>query len=173
MKRGLTLGKFAPFHKGHQHLLETALSEMDEVIVIVYNADEVTDIPIEVRAGWIRTLYPRVRVVEARDGPQMVGDDPRIRSMHEDYIINRLKISGITCFYSGEFYGDHMSRALGAVNRQVDPGRKKHPISGTRIRENPFKFREWVHPVVFRDLTAGATPPGATRAGENDQDGEP
>ena len=30
--RGLTLGKFAPLHKGHQLVFETALREMDEVM---------------------------------------------------------------------------------------------------------------------------------------------
>ena len=38
--RGLTLGKFAPLHKGHQLVIETALSEMDEVVVIIYDCLE-------------------------------------------------------------------------------------------------------------------------------------
>ena len=62
---GLTLGKFAPFHKGHQYIVETALAEMDELIVLIYNASDVTDIPLQVRAGWIRALYPRVTVTES------------------------------------------------------------------------------------------------------------
>ncbi len=33
--RGLTLGKFAPLHKGYQLVIETALREMDEVVTIV------------------------------------------------------------------------------------------------------------------------------------------
>ena len=49
-KTGLTLGKFAPLHKGHQYLIETALAEMDEVVVMIY-ATEVTDIPLNVRAA--------------------------------------------------------------------------------------------------------------------------
>ena len=28
-KVGFTIGKFAPLHKGHQYLIETALKEMD------------------------------------------------------------------------------------------------------------------------------------------------
>ena len=32
---GFTIGKFAPLHKGHQLLIETALKEMDEVYVVV------------------------------------------------------------------------------------------------------------------------------------------
>ncbi len=60
--RGLVLGNFAPLHGGHQLLIETALAETDEVTVIVYHAPETTDVPLNVRAGWIRKIYPPVRV---------------------------------------------------------------------------------------------------------------
>ena len=33
-KVGLTLGKFAPLHKGHQYLFETALSEINHLIIV-------------------------------------------------------------------------------------------------------------------------------------------
>jgi phosphopantetheine adenylyltransferase len=59
-QRGLTLGKFAPFHKGHQFLIETALSQMDEVIVIIYEAREATSVPINIRVGWILPKYLEV-----------------------------------------------------------------------------------------------------------------
>jgi len=36
-KCGLTLGKFAPLHQGHQYVIETALTEMDEVVLIIYD----------------------------------------------------------------------------------------------------------------------------------------
>lgn len=35
---GLARGKFAPLHRGHQHVIETALREMDHVIVVIYDA---------------------------------------------------------------------------------------------------------------------------------------
>ena len=47
-----------------------------------------------------------------------------------------------------------MSQALGAVNRIVDSGRATIPVSATRIREDPFSFREFLHPRVYRDLVA-------------------
>ncbi len=34
---GLTLGKYAPLHQGHQMVIETALAEMDHVIVVIYD----------------------------------------------------------------------------------------------------------------------------------------
>jgi HTH-type transcriptional repressor of NAD biosynthesis genes len=79
--RGLTLGKFAPLHKGHQFLIETALAEMDEVIVMVYDCPETTAVPLSVRAAWLRQLYPRIRVIEAWDGPTEIGDTPQIKAI--------------------------------------------------------------------------------------------
>jgi NadR type nicotinamide-nucleotide adenylyltransferase len=165
-KRGLTLGKFAPFHKGHQSLIETALSEMDEVIAIVYDCPELTAVPLNVRANWIRTLYPTVQVVEAWDGPTEVGDTPEIKRRHEDYLLNHLKLTGITHFYSSEFYGEHVSQALGAVNRVVDCDRKAIPISATEIRKDPFKCREYLDPIVYRDLVANVVFLGAPSTGK-------
>lgn len=100
---------------------------------MVYDHPEPTSVPLSVRADWVRGLYPEARVVEARDGPNEVGDTPGIRKRHEDYVLNRLKLDRISHFYSGEFYGEHMSRALGAVNRIVDPGRETFPVSGTKV----------------------------------------
>ena len=165
-KRGLTLGKFAPFHQGHQFLMETMLSEVDEAIAVIYDCPEVTPVPLRVRANWIRQLYPNVQVIEAWDGPTEIGDTPEIKRKHEDYIINSLEIRGITHFYSSEFYGEHMSLALGAVNRLVDCDRKNVPISGTIIRNNPFLFREYLHPSVYRDLIANIVFLGAPSTGK-------
>lgn len=166
MKRGLTLGKFAPLHKGHQLVIETALAEMDELIVIIYDAPDTTDIPLNVRSCWLRKLYPQVKVVEAWDGPVEVGDTPEIKKRHEDYIITTLGIKGITHFYSSEFYGGHMSRALGAINRLVDPERKEIAISGSQIRQNPYQCREYLSPIVYRDMVTNVVFLGAPSTGK-------
>jgi HTH-type transcriptional regulator, transcriptional repressor of NAD biosynthesis genes len=149
---GLTLGKFAPFHRGHQLTIETALAETDHVIVMVYDCPEVTGIPLNVRCRWIRDIYPNVEVLEAWDGPLEVGNTPKIKRMHENYILKFLCGRQISHFYSSEFYGDHVSKVLGAVNRLVDPGRDKLPISGTLLRQNPYSYRQFFHPRVYRDL---------------------
>ncbi len=94
-------------------MIETALREMNEVMVIIYDCPETTNVPLPIRANWIKALYPSVQIIEAWDGPVEVGDTDQIRKAHEDYILNQLKIRGVTHFYSSEFYGDHVSRALG------------------------------------------------------------
>jgi HTH-type transcriptional repressor of NAD biosynthesis genes len=164
--RGLTLGKFAPLHRGHQFVIETALREMDEVVVIIYDCPETTAVPLTVRANWIHQLYPDVHVIEAWNGPTEVGDTPEIKKRHEDYILRHPQVKNITHFYSSEFYGEHMSAALGAVNRILDPNRQVVPISATIIRDNPFACRQYLHSHVYRDLITNVVFLGAPSTGK-------
>ena len=166
MTHGLTLGKYAPLHAGHHRVIETALAEMDRVTAIIYDCPETTLIPLNVRADWLRDLYPGLRVVEAWDGPVEVGDTSEIKRQHEAYIIEELGIRDVTHFYSSEFYGDHMSRALGAVNRLVDPERIDVPASGTLIRADPWRWRHYLHPRVYRDLITNVVFLGAPSTGK-------
>ena len=162
----MTLGKFAPLHAGHQLVLETALAEMDELVAIVYDCPETTTVPLTVRSDWIRKLYPRIGVIEAWDGPLEIGDTPDIKKRHEDYILHHLGVRGITHFYSSEFYGEHISRALGAVNRIVDDRRQMAPVSGTAVRQAPFACRRYLDPIVYRDLIVNAVFLGAPSTGK-------
>lgn len=166
MKTGLTLGKFAPLHKGHQLLIERALSQTDHLIVIVYDAPETTSVPLPVRSGWIRQLYPTVEVLDAWDGPTAVGDTPEIKKTHEEYLLRFLGNRTITHFFSSEFYGDHVSKALRAEDCRVDESRSTVPITGTAIRNDLFYNRQFLPPEVYRDLVTKVVFLGAPSTGK-------
>lgn len=166
MSTGLVLGKFAPLHHGHQYLIDTALRENEQVVVVIYNATEVTSIPLSKRADWIRKLYPTVTVIEAPDGPTVVGDTPEIKSLHENYLLQLLKDITIDAFYSSEFYGEHVSQAFNAKDRRLDTLRQKFPVSGTLVRENPYEYRHFVAPLVYRDLIKKVVFLGAPSTGK-------
>lgn len=166
LKIGLTLGKYAPLHRGHQLVIETGLSEVDEMMIIVYDSPQATEVPLSVRSGWIRSLYPSVRVLEAWNGPSEVGYSLETMQAHERYVIEVLGVHGVTHFYSSEPYGEHMSRALGAVDRRVDMERVHVPISAGEIRIDPFAHRGYVHPLVYRDLVANVVFLGAPCTGK-------
>jgi len=165
MRRGLTLGKYAPFHRGHQLVVDTALAEMGEVVVMIY-ATDVINVPLKVRAGWIRQLYPLVHIIEAWDGPDGYGDTAEIRHTQEAYILAKLKGLCITHFYSSEFYGDHVSRALGAVDRRVDEARSTVPISATMLRADYYAGRAFMDAKVYADLITKVCFMGAPSTGK-------
>jgi HTH-type transcriptional regulator, transcriptional repressor of NAD biosynthesis genes len=166
MTHGLTLGKFAPLHRGHQSLIETALAEVDHLTIMIYDAPEQTRLPLSLRAGWIRALYPQVEVIECPDGPREVGANQATTSMHDAYILKTVGKRAITHFYSSEFYGEHVSRALGASDRRIDSSRVRYPVSGTRIRQDTYAQREWIAPLVYRDLISKVVFLGAPSTGK-------
>ena len=163
---GFTLGKFAPLHAGHQYLIETGLAETDRFVALVYDAPETTPVPLPVRVGWIRDLYPQVDVLAGWGGPTAVGDAPAIRAAQEEFILESLGGRRVTHFYSSEFYGDHVSRALGAIDRRVDPQRARVPISGTAIRADPGSHRSFLLPRVRWDLLTKVVFLGAPSTGK-------
>jgi HTH-type transcriptional repressor of NAD biosynthesis genes len=165
-KTGLTLGKFAPLHKGHQFMIETALSEVDELIVLIYDTD-VVDVPLNIRAGWIKKLYPQVTVIEAWDGPDGYSSERAFEIIQEQYIIKTLNGRKITHFYSSEFYGAHVSKALGAVDRRLDETRQTVPVSATLVRSNPWQYRQLISDVVYRDLITKVVFVGAMSTGKS------
>jgi len=166
MTTGLVLGKFAPLHRGHQLLIDAALAENDRVVVLIYDAPETTVVPLDVRAGWLRRLYPRVEVREVHGGPTVVSDAPEIRRQHEATILEALDGRRIERFYSSEFYGAHVSTALGAADRRIDPERRRVPVSGTAIRRDPYAHRRFLDPIVYRDLVTKVVLLGAPSTGK-------
>lgn len=168
MTTGLYLGKYAPLHKGHQYVLETAIEETDEVYLIIYDEPDVIDIPVTVREKWINDMYPQVNTIQAWNGPEESGYTTAIQNAHEDYIAKLLPDTvDITHFYSSEPYGEHMSEFLNAKDRRVDPEREEVSISGTKIRNNPYKNRTYVADRVYSDMITNVVLLGGPSTGKS------
>jgi NadR type nicotinamide-nucleotide adenylyltransferase len=154
VKTGFTLGKYAPFHKGHEYVIATALKEVDHVIVIIYNASLVTNIPTRRRADWIHGIFPEVEIIIAEDGPQETGYTPEIIEKQNKYLKKLLEGRNIHSFYSSEEYGYYISKALQCDNRIVDLKRETVPINATKIREikNIRTIKDFVSKCVYDDI---------------------
>ena len=150
-KIGFTIGKFAPLHKGHQYLIETALKEMDKFYVIIYET-EVIKIPIQIRAEWIRKLYPNVEIIYALNPPKQYGLDEKSVKIQMDYLMPIIQNLNCTHFYSSEKYGEKVATYLNIVDRRVDEERKIVPINATSIRENLEKSKENIEEFILKDI---------------------
>ena len=150
MKIGFTIGKFAPLHKGHQFLIETALQEMDKMIVIVYDTDLI-DIPTEKRAGWIKELYPNVEIKFAHNPPKQYGLDEESVNIQMKYLTQIIGDEKPTHFYSSEKYGASVAKYMNLIDRRVDNDREMIPIRATIVRENLEENKKWIDPKVYND----------------------
>lgn len=162
---GLVLGKFAPFHRGHEHLLRHALAHCERVHALVYDAPE-TELPTQVRADWIRALYPSVNVIEGIGAPTASGRALRVQRLQEAYIHSVLP-EPVTHFFSSEWYGAHVSAALSAEDVRVDEARSAVPARGRDIRRDPGAHRALVDPIVFFDLVNRVVLLGAESTGKS------
>ena len=151
MKIGFTIGKFAPLHKGHQYLIEKGLKEMDKFYVIIYETD-VTKIPLETRANWIKEKYPEINLIYAKNPPSQYGLDEESVKIQTDYLKGLIKEKGVTHFYNSEPYGKFVARDLNLEEVQVDRQREKYPISGTEIRKNIVESKNYIDKEIYKDL---------------------
>lgn len=150
-KVGFTIGKFAPLHKGHQYLIETALKEVDEFYIVIYETNLIEN-PIEQRAEWIHKIYPSVKILYARNPPLQYGLDEESVKKQIDYLKYITKDISFTHFYSSEKYGYFVARDFNVKNRIVDSNRVNVNISGTRIRNDINKYSTFLDDIVLEDL---------------------
>ncbi len=151
MKIGFTIGKFAPLHKGHQYLIEKGLREMDKFYVIIYET-QVTNVPIETRASWIKQIYPEANIIYAKNPPSQYGLDEKSVKIQTDYLKKLVKDIKVTHFYNSEPYGKFVARDLKIEEVQVDRKRVKYPISGTAIRNSIKENEAYIEEIVYEDI---------------------
>ena len=129
MTLGLTVGKFYPFHLGHDHLIRTAKGQVDHLVVLVgFKPDH--RIPGSVRADWIRSLHPEVEVIEVLDDIPN-APEPWCRRALEVLDGRRPDL-----VFTSETYGDPWAELLGARHCAVDIERTTWPVSGTLLRQD-------------------------------------
>lgn len=150
-KIGFTIGKFAPLHKGHQYLIEKALSQMDEFYIVIYSTD-VINIPIDVRANWIKKLYPTIKILYAPNPPKQYGLDEKSVQIQMEYLRKIIADNPFTHFYSSEEYGKYIAKNLNIEEVIIDKQRIQNPISGTEIRNNPEQQGIFLDKIVYEDM---------------------
>lgn len=149
-KIGFTIGKFAPLHKGHQYLIEKALEDMDEFIIVIYETD-VINIPIEQRTNWIKKLYPNIKILQAFNPPSQYGLDEESVNIQIDYLRKILGNIKTTHFYSSEPYGEFVAKKLNVIDVRIDNKREYNNISATLIRDNLEKCKDYIEEIVYKD----------------------
>ena len=150
-KVGFTIGKFAPFHKGHEYLIETALKESDELYVVIYDTD-VTDISVEKRAKWITDRFNDVKIIYAYDSPKQYGLDDESVKIQMEYLTKMIEGIPVNCFFSSEPYGEKVAKYLNIENRVVDLPRNQVPISAGIIRNDIEKYKSFLDDRVYNEI---------------------
>ena len=130
---GLVIGKFYPPHLGHRLLIETALSRVESLVIIVCGR------PGErpegaLRAEWLREMFPSARVLLINDIYYGHDDDSQLWAQLTRGWLGRSP----DVVFTSEYYGPNYTRFLECEHVEVDLSRAQVPISGTRVRADPL-----------------------------------
>jgi NadR type nicotinamide-nucleotide adenylyltransferase len=141
-KRTAVIGKFYPFHLGHKHLIDVAQAQSEALYIMVcWNKNE--SIPAGTRYNWLRSAYPNANVLLVEDKDYDQNDSKLWAKL-------TVKWLGFVpdAVFTSESYGDTWAKYLGCEHVLVDRDRATVPISGTKIRKDPFKYWEYMLPIV-------------------------
>lgn len=145
-KRSLVIGKFYPFHRGHQLLIKTALKMSDRLTVILCQTPRYK-IPPEIRAAWITDTFPGLALKILHHDPALDSDSTAISKVWAELTVKFLGYSPDAVFTS-ENYGDPYASFMGAQHVLVDLARKKVPISATKIRSDLVRYWDFLPPAT-------------------------
>lgn len=139
-KSAYIIMKALPFHKGHQFLIDTALSLSVKVTVLVCSLES-EPIPGEIRYNWVKTNYhnkSNIHIIHfTEEVPQYPGEDPNFWKIWVDIANKHCPDADV--IFTSELYGDTYAKFLGIKHHLVDLERKTFPISGTKARKHPFE----------------------------------
>ncbi|MFL6656557.1 MAG: AAA family ATPase [Massilia sp.] len=178
-RRGLVVGKFCPLHRGHMLVIDTALAACDEVVVISYTNPAFDGCVKTVREGWLQQLYPQVRslVLDGSEGIVVPHNDAP-DAEHRDFcgwICLQMLGGAVDAVFTSEDYGDGFAQALTryfalpgleVAHVCVDKARLRLPISGTRLRADPFAHRAFLDPRVYASFVQRVCILGAESSGK-------
>jgi len=150
MKRGIVIGKFMPVHKGHIALIEFAASNCDELVVAVDPGENGGAIPLGLRYRWMKEIFKgrkNIRIASIRKALPQDKEPSRTASrIWAGYLTKRF--GKFDLVFSSEIYGDFLAEYMLAKSMVFDLERKRVPVSGTKIRERPLKYWEYIPEIV-------------------------
>jgi len=148
-KSGLVLGRFEPLHRGHIFLITTAAKGCENLTVLACSLERVDIIPGHLRYGWVKSFcdsYNDKNIIVTHiteELPQYPEEHPQFWDIWCDLI--KENCPDIEVIYSSEDYGFELAKRLNIQHELVDKEREKHPISGTKIRENPYENWQFIN----------------------------
>jgi HTH-type transcriptional repressor of NAD biosynthesis genes len=151
IKRGFLLGKFMPLHKGHEAMIEFALSNCDELTILVCSLPT-ESIDGELRFKWMLNRFPDARVFHC-DKILPQEPDPNM-SYDKDFwttwvnVIKSYHPEKLDVIFGSEDYVYTLGAHLGCGQMVFDKDRKIVPVSGTMCRTYPLEYWDYMNKEV-------------------------
>ena len=156
MTKAFVFGKFLPFHKGHEAMINFALTKCDFLTVLICCSDK-ENMPDFVRKSWIEKTFLNENRIEVRtfnykesELPNSSNSSEKISKIWSTYFTKELP--GYSLLITSEPYGEFVAKYMNIKHIAFDPLKIKIPISASIIRNDFFSYWRFLPNSVKSDL---------------------
>ena len=157
MTKAFVFGKFLPFHKGHEAMINFALSKCEFLTVLVCCSDK-ESIPDTYRKAWIEKAFEKEKNIEIRTLNYLESELPNTSESSEsvsriwaDIFIKQLP--DYSLLITSEKYGNFVAAFMNIQHIAFDIPKKHFPVSATAVRNDVFTNWEYLPDSVKPDLS--------------------
>lgn len=157
MTKAFVFGKFLPFHKGHEAMINFALSKCDFLTVLVCCSDE-ESIPDKFRKAWIEKSFEKQNNIEIRTFNYLESELPNtsessiaVSEIWAD--IFKMQFPDYSLLITSEEYGKFVAAFMDIQHIAFDIPRKIFPVSATDVRNDIFTNWKYLPDSVKLDLS--------------------
>ena len=150
IRHGLVFGKFMPPTNGHLYLANFARNSCQNLTIVVCSLPD-EPIPGKLRYQWMKEIFPDCNVVHL---DKVMPQEP---ASLEDHVFFQLWGDALSAYcpgdkfdalFASESYGYRVADIMNVKFIPVDTAREMVGVSGTAVREAPFRHWDKLHPVV-------------------------
>lgn len=154
--KAFVFGKFLPFHAGHRAMIDFALANSAQLVVLVC-CEKNEPVPCSKRLSWIKRTYTSNPKIEVRAvyycDSELPATSQTSEAVSELWAQEFLKlVPDCSLLVTSEPYGELTAAAMQIQHLPFNPERSQVPVSATAICENVFEHWHFVPPAVRPDL---------------------
>lgn len=157
-RTGLVVGKFAPLHLGHEHVIRAAFHACDHVVLLSYSRPELPGCDPSRRAAWLAIRFPQATRIVLNHATEPLPENSDPDQIHRAFcaqVLRQRYERPIDAIFTSESYGagfaaDLALRQSSPVDHvAVDFARGTVPVSGTALRADVHGLRRFLAPEVY------------------------
>jgi HTH-type transcriptional regulator, transcriptional repressor of NAD biosynthesis genes len=142
MVKAFVFGKFMPFHKGHEAMINFALTKCDFLTVLVCCSDK-ENIPSETRKYWIEETFKSIQKIEITIFNYKEVELPNTSESSQEVSNSWSKIFKELCpdydlVITSEEYGNYVASFMEIKHIPFDIPKQLYPVSATAVRNDLF-----------------------------------
>jgi HTH-type transcriptional repressor of NAD biosynthesis genes len=156
MVKAFVFGKFLPFHKGHEAMINFALRHCDFLTVLICCSDK-EDISCTTRHSWIQKTFENEKRVEIKTFNYLESELPNTSESSKTVSkiwadIFKKELPEHSLLITSEPYGDYVAAFMNIQHIPFDIPRKLFPVSARAARNDVFANWEFLPDSVKPDF---------------------